>query len=617
MESFLLGCNYWASNAGTEMWRQFDPQAIAADLQALREGGLTVLRVFPIWRDFQPLVPLMTAGGGVVEYRLEGDRPAENPYGLDPEMLARFDWFCDLCDRAGMKLIVGLVTGWMSGRLFLPQALYGRNLLTDPAALLLEQKLIYGFIGAFRHRKTVLAWDIGNECACMAPVSDRMAAENWTCTMAGAVRAADSTRPVISGIHMLEPDNAAVWSIAGQAQWNDVLVCHPYPYWSRIAEKDAVASYRTALHTAYMARVYADIGGKPCLTEEIGTMGPMICSDARSADFLRCGLLTSWAAGSLGLLWWCASDQTALRSAPYRWNMCELELGLLRRDGSPKPVLAEYRKFAAFLEQAPRLSPARRDAVCLLTQQQDALVVGFMAECLARQADLNLRFAFAADPLPEAEVYLMPSVTNHWIMPGDCYDRLRERIRAGATLYLSNDCGILSEFEDLTGLRVEDSVNMPETDAITLNGTELPLRRKRLCIVTPVDPALTVLARDRRGIPSVTSHPYGKGTVLYVNFPAEAMLLDQPDAFAGNTFLLYRLLDKARQGRRVTTEKRWVSLTEHPEDGGCWCVAVNLSDRPQNPVLHLADGWRVDELRRGDLACLPPYDGAVFHLSGT
>ncbi len=175
----------------------------------------------------------------------------------------------------------------------------------------------------------------------------------------------------------------------------------------------------------------------------------------------------------------------------------------------------------------------------------------------------------------------------------------RKRIRAGATLYLSNDCGILSEFEDLTGLRVEDSVNMPETDAITLNGTELPLRRKRLCIVTPVDPALTVLARDRRGIPAVTSHPYGKGTVLYVNFPAEAMLLDQPDAFAGNTFLLYRLLDKARQGRRVTTEKRWVSLTEHPEDGGCWCVAVNLSDRPQNPVLHLADGWRVDELRRG------------------
>lgn len=193
----------------------------------------------------------------------------------------------------------------------------------------------------------------------------------------------------------------------------------------------------------------------------------------------------------------------------------------------------------------------------------------------------------------------------------------RKRIRAGATLYLSNDCGILSEFEDLTGLRVEDSVNVPETDAITLNGTELPLRRKRLCIVTPVDPALTVLARDRRGIPAVASHPYGKGTVLYVNFPAEAMLLDQPDAFAGNTCLLYRLLDKARQGRRVTTEKRWVSLTEHPEDGGCWCVAVNLSDRPQDPVLHLADGWRVDELRRGDLACLPPYDGAVFHLSGT
>ena len=51
------------------------------------------------------------------------------------------------------------------------------------------------------------------------------------------------------------------------------------------------------------------------------------------------------------------------------------------------------------------------------------------------------------------------------------------------------------------------------------------------------------------------------------------------------------------------------------EEEGCWCVAVNLSDRPQESMLHLADGWRMDKVCRGDPARLLPYDGAVFHLS--
>ena len=29
---FLIGCNYWASNAGTEMWRNFEPDIIDKEL---------------------------------------------------------------------------------------------------------------------------------------------------------------------------------------------------------------------------------------------------------------------------------------------------------------------------------------------------------------------------------------------------------------------------------------------------------------------------------------------------------------------------------------------------------------------------------------------------------
>ena len=52
---FQLGCNYWASHAGIYMWRSWDKQVVEQDLQRLQKCGIRVLRVFPLWSDFQPL----------------------------------------------------------------------------------------------------------------------------------------------------------------------------------------------------------------------------------------------------------------------------------------------------------------------------------------------------------------------------------------------------------------------------------------------------------------------------------------------------------------------------------------------------------------------------------
>ena len=51
-----IGCNYWASNAGVYMWRNWNPAQVEKDLDLMAAHGMTVLRVFPLWPDFQPLV---------------------------------------------------------------------------------------------------------------------------------------------------------------------------------------------------------------------------------------------------------------------------------------------------------------------------------------------------------------------------------------------------------------------------------------------------------------------------------------------------------------------------------------------------------------------------------
>ena len=213
MNKFMLGCNYWASNAGTEMWKNWDEKAVRRDLEILTKYGVEYMRVFPNWRDFQPIIPLMEGQGKIMEYRLEGDVVPQNPYFLDEEMMNRFLVFCDICEEYNIKLIVGLLTGWMSGRLFIPAALFGKNLFTDAVALLFEQRFIKGFVSRFKDKKCIYAWDLGNECNCMSPSDNNFVSENWTGIISNAIKANDNTRPVVSGMHSLGADPLSTWSI--------------------------------------------------------------------------------------------------------------------------------------------------------------------------------------------------------------------------------------------------------------------------------------------------------------------------------------------------------------------------------------------------------------------
>ena len=287
MKNYLIGCNYWASNAGTEMWVNFCEESINKDLKTLSENGVGYLRVFPNWRDFQPVMPLY-ANDRIVEYRLTGERHPMNKYYLDEIALQRFEIFCDIAEKYGLKLIVGLITGWMSGRLFIPPAMFGRNPYTDHTALLLQQKFITGFIRRFKYRSEIYAWDLGNECNCMYPLDNKDAAHNWTLTLSNCIRACDSTRPIVSGMNNIFVEGT--WTIEDQADGSDILTTHPYPYWGQHTRIDDYSSIRTLLHATCETKLYSDIGGKPCFVEELGTMGPMNCDDETSAGFVRANL---------------------------------------------------------------------------------------------------------------------------------------------------------------------------------------------------------------------------------------------------------------------------------------------------------------------------------------
>jgi hypothetical protein len=38
-EKFVLGCNYWVSHAGTNLWKDWQPDVVEANLKQISEAG--------------------------------------------------------------------------------------------------------------------------------------------------------------------------------------------------------------------------------------------------------------------------------------------------------------------------------------------------------------------------------------------------------------------------------------------------------------------------------------------------------------------------------------------------------------------------------------------------
>lgn len=614
MREFMLGCNYWASHAGTEMWRNWDEQSVRDDFEVLSKNGVEYLRVFPNWRDFQPVWPLYDGRGVIREYRVNEDKLPENKYYLDETMLQRFEVFCDIAEEYNMKLIVGILTGFMSGRTFIPTALYGKNLFTDPVALRFELKFIEGFVKRIKNKSAVYAWNLGNECNNLTDTNDYNVAQSWTGIICNAIRANDRSRMIVSGMHGLSLDGP--WRIEDQADYTDMLTTHPYPYFVPHCTKDDFSSMRTLLHATTETKYYSDVGHKPCLVEEIGTLGNMMCDEETAAGFLRVNMLSNWAHGSPGVLWWCANDQMMLETPPYCWNMCEVELGMLDRNRTPKPVLCEMKKFSDFVKGLDfELPKAKTDGVCLLTDGQDNWGVAYMSNLLAKQAKVNLSFAYASNGIPTADVYLLPSVSSVRMMPSYRFKELKQRVYEGATVYISINNAVISEFEALAGLRINDSKTTYEEGTFEIFGESMSYRKSRVFNLTGT--SAKVLAHSGNGNPIVSVNEYGKGKVYFVNFPLESMLLDTPDSHKTSYYKIYRDIFAEKIGSHIAdSDCVCVGITEHAvSENQAYIVLVNYSGQEVKPNLRMNFAYKTEETVYGNPDCIAPFDAAVIKVS--
>ena len=587
-KEFFLGANYWASHAGTMMWSDWRPDIVERDMQTLAGYGIKVVRAFPLWADFQPITKLLGGNGGVNEIShgerfLDQRNPADRA-GVSKVMIERFKTFCQIADKYGIKLIIALLNGWMSGRDFVPPALIGHDYITDPVALKWEIKFVKYFVSELKDQDNIIVWEAGNECNCLGTVNQESQAYVWTALITDAIRSVDPIRPIASGMHGLFGD----WNIAQQAEFCDYLTTHPYTLFTPYCDMDGLISVRAIQHIAAESTLYSDISGKPCFVEEIGTLSSVMGDDETSGKFARAGLFNAWAHNGYGYLWWCAFDQLHLQHAPYEWCEVERELGMIRGDNTPKSIAEEYKKFNELIQSLPfKLPERKRDAVCLLDSRQWSIAFG--AFLLAKRAGIELKFAEKVNIVEESPLYIIPGSPCLDFMRKSIADDLYNKIENGATAFISADFNAFSQFEKWTGCRSKGRVRVCST-TVVFEGKEYQLSCDYKLKLEAIE--AQVLAYDNEGIPAFVYKRIGNGGVYYLNARLERSFGESTGVAACSkqgVEVFYQYIAK-RVGliHNVTKTNPLLDITEHVlDENETIIVVMNNTENDIADVLSL------------------------------
>ncbi|MDD5729163.1 MAG: cellulase family glycosylhydrolase, partial [Victivallales bacterium] len=491
---------------------------------------------FPLWDDFQPIYELPSCRNIPLAVGMRHDwnmTPDRNPEMVDPRQLEKFDQVVELAGKHNLKLIVALLTAWMSGVLFNPGWKGGRNLFANP--FMLKYQILYcrAFARRYAGRPEILAWEYGNEQNCVDHCDSPETAWVWLHALAAELKLNDPETPVGSGMHGLRhiPTSQHPWGIADSADALDILTTHPYPSFTPGCFLESPTDLRASLHATIQSRYASDLGQRPVLCEETGTLGNSNLSETLSAAFLRMRLYSLFANGIAGCLWWCYSDFQCADELPYRDFQMENDgLGLTRTDGRAKPVAVEMSRFRTVTERfGGHLPELRREAAILASDLQEDWLSIYNCYVLCVQAGIAPRIVRPGyEDLKAYKLLLAPSFYGFRPISVPAWHAVLDAVNGGSTLYVSGEGISLTEFDRVFGISGMEKLKMKNPhDSVRFDGGfECDIfaeyrNRFNEFVSKPI-------AWYSDGTPAMLKHRYGAGNTYFLSMPLEKSLALSP-----------------------------------------------------------------------------------------
>jgi endo-1,4-beta-mannosidase len=372
MSTFTLGVNYWPRRSAMYMWERFDPGEIREDFARIRSLGLSVVRFFIMWDDFQP-----------------------EPQRMDDAMLRHFDVVMNELAAAGLKGMPAFFTGHMSGVNFLPEWVldktrtqlrfrtFGRGMKEYPwgagdfytQPLLEACRVHVRSIGErARGHEALYMWDLGNEFSNLRGADSPNDSANWARVLTndlyevsgGATTAGNHSEDLTDDRGIRPSSFCAPFPCA---------VMHGYSVYADIArgrlDPDVVPFFCQLMQSmSGKAVLFNEFGNPTCPPHTVSpydrqplpgdplpdakdlpsNAAPYAClTEDEMATYCANVLDRLHARGALGAFWWNWADYAVelAQTPPFDRAHHEMSFGMIRNDGSFKPVADVLKRFAA------------------------------------------------------------------------------------------------------------------------------------------------------------------------------------------------------------------------------------------------------------------------------
>ncbi len=368
---FSVGINYWPRTSAFAMWRRFDGGEIREDFARIAGMGLDTVRFFLRWDDFQPA-----------------------PDTIDATMLDRMEAVVACAADAGLRTMPTLFCGHMSGVNFIPawaldpatpagrfrtiagdgESPYGIGPMYRGA--LLDAQLVFARAVGERLRGStaVVAWDLGNEFSNLCEPASHYESAAWSRKLARALTET-SGLPVTAGTHGEDLTRDRNIRLANLCERFPFATMHGYSVYSGFSRSrldPEVVPYLAMLAAAFSFKpvLFSEFGNPTCPPNKLSpyervalpdepplpTIAPSdelfatyaCLSEHENAAYCTAVLERLHADGRLGAYWWCWADYAAelATEAPFDRAPHEMSFGIIRNDGSEKPVAAALAAFA-------------------------------------------------------------------------------------------------------------------------------------------------------------------------------------------------------------------------------------------------------------------------------
>jgi endo-1,4-beta-mannosidase len=354
-QPFILGVNYWPQRTAMFMWRDFDRAAIDADMAIINDLGLSCIRIFLLWEDFQPA-----------------------PKNVPTVMLDRLVELLESAYDKNIKVVVTLFTGHLSGINWLPpwMLLASVDLNQSPVFSLgkvrfnrirnhyAEAEVIEGqvyFLGELSNATSghpaLFSWDLGNEPSMWSVSPESFAVELWLQTMTETLKEKDDRLPITLSFHSSDLRQSQGLTPSLAAKYLDYLSVNAKAQRIFWAEDPFSPSL-----PAFLAAVVRWLGKGPVMIQEFGLAtksilpGPgntypgseddlLLVSEEDAALFTEDVLWQLRRSGLMGAFWKSYGDYhpTIWKCPPLDRGKTERFSGLVRYDGTPKVAASVFK----------------------------------------------------------------------------------------------------------------------------------------------------------------------------------------------------------------------------------------------------------------------------------